>query len=29
LLMHLDALLNQEAPLALDWESFGESGMQE
>lgn len=29
LLMHLDALLNQEAPLSLDWDSFGESGMQE
>ncbi|MFA6930756.1 MAG: glycerol-3-phosphate dehydrogenase [Lentisphaeria bacterium] len=29
LLLHLDALLNQEAPLALDWENFGESGMPE
>ncbi|NMA43957.1 MAG: glycerol-3-phosphate dehydrogenase [Oligosphaeraceae bacterium] len=29
LLMHLDALINQEAPLALAWENFGESGMQE
>ena len=29
LLMHLDALLNQNAELALSWDDFGESGMSE